>query len=523
LLLAEQFAPLSRANFLAHLAARGPAEAALLLALLDAHVSVDVTEIYTTLKKLRNQAGCPTPSLVNVNEGLHELFRRHAEAAILGYDAPENSTGPLLECTRSILATGKAYRVKALIGLLDAYRLATTKLQSKVNQQLEDAGAALLQRPDAASTIEAFTETLLRWIDLYRPFILLEAHRGHRNPDVGIATDRVRRLLADLSIDQKYPTARKIADLARAAFSSTPAAIEQFSDATAFLQNLAIEAAIKPLRDLIDRLESDPQLLIAALEKGGFGKQSSQPARNLWKAFRQSIKATQSSGLDEQPWILLRDFALRLGNRPHAATAAARLLAGLVRHGERTSLGPAVLVSLRDALSHIEQTHHVTVRTESRGFERAGRWLALACAALLGAASSLGAYRYFENFSLASGPTPGPFADQTSPTLGPELMPPVGKEQHLNRDYVRYCRFQEERLRIIKGKVQGTDDIKAFNALANDYNSRCANFYYLDDDLKMVMDELAARRRILEADAQRIIATWPWRATSGNPSAPAVK
>ena len=48
LLMAEQLAPLSRANFLAHLAARGPAEAALLLALLDAHVAVDVNEIYTT-------------------------------------------------------------------------------------------------------------------------------------------------------------------------------------------------------------------------------------------------------------------------------------------------------------------------------------------------------------------------------------------------------------------------------------------------------------------------------------------
>ena len=83
-------------------------------------------------------------------------------------------------------------------------------------------------------------------------------------------------------------------------------------------------------------------------------------------------------------------------------------------------------------------------------------------------------------------PMTGPAAAPSLPALGPEQIPAVGKEQHLTLDYVRYCRFQEERLRIIKGRVQGPDDIKAFNGLANDYNSRCANFYYLDDDLRFL-------------------------------------
>jgi hypothetical protein len=59
--------------------------------------------------------------------------------------------------------------------------------------------------------------------------------------------------------------------------------------------------------------------------------------------------------------------------------------------------------------------------------------------------------------------------------------------------------------------------------LANDYNSRCSNFYYLDEDLKIVTEEVKAKRQILEADAMRILSTWLWRAASGNATMPAVK
>jgi hypothetical protein len=60
--IAEGLAPLSRANFVAHLAARRSADSALLLALVDAHACIDAPQIYATLKALRNRAGRPIPS-----------------------------------------------------------------------------------------------------------------------------------------------------------------------------------------------------------------------------------------------------------------------------------------------------------------------------------------------------------------------------------------------------------------------------------------------------------------------------
>jgi hypothetical protein len=100
----------------------------------------------------------------------------------------------------------------------------------------------------------------------------------------------------------------------------------------------------------------------------------------------------------------------------------------------------------------------------------------------------------------------------------PELLPPASKGQRYPREYVRYCHFQEERLRIVKQDLKSQEDIRAYNALASDYNSRCSDFFYQDEDLRIVKDEVIAKQKQLEADALRILSTWPWHATSANPN-----
>jgi hypothetical protein len=54
--------------------------------------------------------------------------------------------------------------------------------------------------------------------------------------------------------------------------------------------------------------------------------------------------------------------------------------------------------------------------------------------------------------------------------------------------------------------------------LANDYNSRCSNFYYLDEDLKLVTEEVKTKKQILEAE--RILSIWPWHAAASSNAMP---
>ena len=134
----------------------------------------------------------------------------------------------------------------------------------------------------------------------------------------------------------------------------------------------------------------------------------------------------------------------------------------------------------RAALNGIEPDRDPAVPVESRGFRHAKKAM-LVAAALLAMLGILAAYWTFDPGAASVALAPNP----SQPNAAPELLPPVGKGQRFSREYVRYCHFQEERLRVIKQQVRGPEDIRAYNALANDYNSRCADFFYQDDDLRL--------------------------------------
>ncbi|WP_161856091.1 hypothetical protein [Bradyrhizobium sp. CCBAU 051011] len=153
----------------------------------------------------------------------------------------------------------------------------------------------------------------------------------------------------------------------------------------------------------------------------------------------------------------------------------------------------------------------LAVPTQSGGFPHA-RKAALAAAALLIMLGFLVAYWAFDG---EVAPSVAPAPNPPEAKAEPELLPAVGKGQRFAREYVRYCRFQEERLRVVKQKVRGPEDIRAYNALANDYNSRCSDFFYQDEDLRAVKEEVVAKQKLLEADAERILSTWPWRTNVG--------
>lgn len=104
------------------------------------------------------------------------------------------------------------------------------------------------------------------------------------------------------------------------------------------------------------------------------------------------------------------------------------------------------------------------------------------------------------------------------PRMEPELLPPASRGQRYKREFVRYCLFQEERLRIVRQNVQGPDDTRAYNALVTDWNSRCADYFYQDEDLRAVKDEVPSLQTMFKADAERILSTWPWRSSSSRPT-----
>jgi len=401
---AAQFAPLPRTNFIARHASRRGASSELLVALIDAHNSIDVMEVYETLQALRHRAGWPPPSLVSVRDGLNDLLDTHCAAVIEAYDPVESAAESLMESTRQVLATHESPLIQTHSHLLATYRRAAGEICSKADQQVDDACQSLEQRPDDASSMERLADALHLWASLCEPLLLLDAHEGFSAPGMDVTPDRIFGLLGELCNQHRYLRAQQVLDHALGAFGSIP--------------------------DAAARLAEVGEIL------------------------REMLRADQN-GIDPAP--------------------------------------------------------DLTAPATSSGFRHV-RKVALATAALLVILGCLVAYRTLDvgaAFSVASTPNP------LQPKAEPELLPPLGKGQRFPREYVRYCHFQEERLRVVKQHVRGAEDIRAYNALANDYNSRCSDFFYQDEDLRVVKEEVIAKRKLLEADAERILATWPWHTKAG--------
>lgn len=164
--------------------------------------------------------------------------------------------------------------------------------------------------------------------------------------------------------------------------------------------------------------------------------------------------------------------------------------------------------------SNTDSAGDVAAPAPRRGFRR--KAAVLGVLALLSVTGIVASYLIFNDAApLSVVSTPDPVQSKAAP----ELLPPVGRGQRLAREHLRYCRYQEERLRVVKQWVRGPEDVRAYNALANDYNGRCSDFFYQDEDLRVVKEEVVAMQKLLEADAGRIVSAWPWRANGGTTSA----
>lgn len=509
LVIADRLAPLARSNFVAHIAAHRPANSELLYALLVSHIFMDPTQIFEVLKTFRAAAGIPAPALVNVNQGLDELLHIHISAALAGFDTIDQAAEPVLTCAQRILEHKEDYYVKVLRSFLGPYRELIKARQATRAQQIDIYGQALRDLPTDVASLERFTGALNEWATLCRPLMLAEVNQAHE-PEFQVSANYVRSLIADLATREHYDVALLVAHVASEVFGLIPATLEQFSMDIELVERLSLQSKLKPLEGLIAHLESEPAALIAALAAQGFGQTSMGPSRPLWETFLQVLKATDELKPIE-PWRLVRNLAMRLGRDRGFPGSAAAILLGLIRHGDVVAVAPEVLQALRRDLAAVTPVQLAAPIVAKRKVKRPpgaiAVWVAglVLAAALAGLAFYLGFDRppfiWFHTASRGSG--------ETASTTYTELMPAVGTGQHLALAGVRYCHYQAERLRIIKEQAQSPEDIRAFNLLAVDYNARCSDFFYQENDLKRVMAEVAARRTKLEADARNIMASWP--------------
>lgn len=106
--------------------------------------------------------------------------------------------------------------------------------------------------------------------------------------------------------------------------------------------------------------------------------------------------------------------------------------------------------------------------------------------------------------------SPDVAAEPEVPAAPPEVMPPVGSGKVLSTPQIRYCVFQDVRVKSAKKLVDSYngESVDHFNSLVNDINSRCSYFQYRQGALAPVEREAAEMRAQLEEEGRQLMSAF---------------
>ena len=276
----------------------------------------------------------------------------------------------------------------------------------------------------------------------------------------------------------------------------------------------------------------------------GFGPRSNGIARTLYENFVEAVTITRTTEIADVPWRFVREVAISLNNDSQSPKAATAVINGLVAFSNTLRPSAEMTALLQndnetcekniiqaDLARSLSSGRLATAErflgkliaiekdpTESAALQRVkaavaakrhskmiktGVWFAVAAAVILLAASNQNTRSPYSPSSI-QGPLSG---SQVSDDIG-EDRPAIGTNLNFSRANIRYCLFQDVRLQALRSLVVQEADITAFNALVDDWNSRCSKYLYRPSDKTAVDLEIDARRASLEAEGRAIALNW---------------
>ncbi len=172
------------------------------------------------------------------------------------------------------------------------------------------------------------------------------------------------------------------------------------------------------------------------------------------------------------------------------------------------------------------QTHQVPAQTPAPG-SFSGMWM-------LGIVTIIGLFWIIGHSSKSptstashySPPTPSatPYyshpAEPEAPSGPRESIPPVGQDEVLSADQIRYCLAEKIRLEGANSVVNNSidSDVDRFNSTVDDYNSRCGSFRYRSDELESARQDVELHRSQLQYEGRSRFAGGPSTGSLSTPT-----
>lgn len=563
--------PLARANAAAHLCGRFPGQDSPIRALVDAWEAINEVEVLQRITDARKRAGVSTVNPEHLKTALVELRTLHSRVARKSIEKADHPSAIALNLVESAIAG------KTLGGLVEPiirdYDAATEGALANIRHRLDAEATAIRQTPDqAGSRIKAIVGLLADWDEINQPVQRLEQSQGHEEPRSAALCQDMRDLGLFLANEQdQYDAALELISALLDTFPELESVAANLRQDVSILKDLAardgIEAQLAPIFEALSVASKKLSAFRGQLKSGGVRFRRGLLAE-LLNALDQVLVKARSIQAKGMAWDAVHSFAITLNNDHDDADAALSLLDHLSKRTPPTQDHASRLAKDREAAQRnilsrdlkarindsqaaiaiiqkllplstaedVQELLRLKARLEqeiSRRYRK--RW---AIALVIGA---FGVWVLVENGGVAnlvprSSPSrttslapPSPSVPQSAtaprapapvstttrtPTESyPERVPRAVAGQTLSTPEIRYCLYQYARIGFIEPQVHGSREIYFFNQFVNDYNARCGEFSYRRGALAPIEREIASRRDVLRADAQRVLGGWRTAAT----------
>lgn len=557
----SMFAPLSRANILAHLAAAGRATASNLELLFETAATVrqDALEI---LNRGRQSAGMPPIPQPMFESAMEQLACLHAEALSDGALALKHGADVLSKIVESLgsSVTGASVFLRQTMA---AWERATASESNKELENARELTAKLRAAPEKA-TIAQLSYVIRAVAFRTRPVRALALHFALPHDASAEMVDNWRSLAVDLVKEHKaLSQAEAILDLLAKEFGTSDGSGQRVArDLAACRERIASGEDLPEVARFaaaLDAAEKQAALfkgdVLARMARDGQGRYNTLAiAVELWEAF---IAVTFNTPSDA-PWKALRAFAVRLHNDFSASESALALTDLALKYAYGNSLTievrPQLEADRRRLLTHtLRRQLNAAVEKKRRGAARqllsqlvplaendadrreytstlrrlqwqaAKSFVSRSFYALI-AVGIL--YAIIADKNRSSGTRSAPYPTHTPMAANPpiaitaaddgkELRPPPGTGV-LSRSQLRWCLFQDARLTAAKAYlddlrtsqyVQGdafNRAIEGFNTSISDYNDSCRQKQFYTKDKGAIDAELSIKASVLQAEGQRL-------------------
>lgn len=545
--LIDPFPELASANVAAHLCSAGHSSVEVVRSLARSWDEIDEARTLTSLNEGRRLSGFPKVEALPVSDTLRDIRQRHAAAAakwIWTLAVPGSAMNIFVEQELKRNPEGQFLR-----HLVEIYDKESEPQLATIQDSIGSAIAAAREVPNFVSAqVRNISKMLEGWDAINQPVQVYFQFRGQEEGRSKKIYEMVRELCLELAnVHDRYDEALQLSTALLRTFPELESVAESLKNDISALEDLArqkrVSDHLKPLVEACENAKKNAPTFGKTLRSSGFTERSGKIIGEVVKCFETARRNLPEPGV---AYLVVRDLALSLNNDNNDAQSAFLLVDGLIKldnakvhkdvldklSEERSILHKnwkmkefdrqsgnlnGMLKVVDEMLVYANATDRKDLqklksKLEGKKFAKKVKFVIYA-----GIAGVIGFVVLADEFNKPASRSTyqPPTSNQTAITPAPvvsdpykEDVPPVGSGLSFTRDQVRYCIFQGTRLDFIRPLTTSNTQIDNFNALIEDYNSRCANFRYASGVLESVQSEVSNRSASLREDARRMVAWW---------------